>query len=379
MLILISDQGVSALISYIPLAIFWLNHDYTSLTISGVILTFYSIGLALLRGTHFNLIVKNESFNSSEKLRKLLIKFAIILYILLISYLQFTFPNLNSYERLMSITVIIGYFQEYLREKELATGKNIRAFSGDIIWLSVSVISIAIFFLIGYFGFIQVFVGWGMGGLVSISYLSLFPNRESRKTSTVRTEKISKEAVYLGLIPFVGFFHTLTYTYLYSRDNFLGYLLITKAIQFCVIPLNFIINFQQFALSRDLHLNNIERQNSYFRMQRLLIIGAVLASSALFTFQFLRSFQFISHLIGFGFALAIAKIGISTNPLLLKIILNGRYKRVFGLRLAWLLISVLSFGISLHFSKNNALFIALLFPELILFAYLKSRNEDYFC
>jgi hypothetical protein len=271
MYISLLDQFVSALISYIPLSMFWINDNYADLTISGVFLTFYSIGLAFLRGTYFNLLVRGQTFRTNLGLFLFSLLIAACIVSALIIYLYLTFPELNFQQKLVSFSIAVAVVQEILRERQIAAGQQWRALLGDAIWLFTTCLILIFLFLERNLDLVSVFTSWGFGGLISIGFLLLTQNNDFQVALDFSPSRISRELTYLALIPFVGFSHTLLYTYIYSSEDLLKYLFMTKAILFCTIPLNFIINLQQFALMRDLHNSNQDGVNLYFRRQKCRI------------------------------------------------------------------------------------------------------------
>jgi len=155
----------------------------------------------------------------------------------------------------------------------------------------------------------------------------------------------------------------------------LNYLFMTKAILFCTIPLNFIINLQQFALIRDLHSSNEDGINLYFRRQKLLLLFGALSALILFYMQLDSETLPFNYYLSFATALIIGFLGVMSNPEILRKIVKGQFKYIFFLRLFWLVISFASFLVSTYFSSEISLLLALLVPDLILYIYLKARNK----
>ena len=375
MLISVLDQFISALISYMPLSIFWITDNYADLTIAGVFLTFYSIGLAFLRGTYFNLLVRGQTFRTNLGLFLFSIVTSVCIVSTLLIYLNLTFPELIFEQKLVSFSIAVAVVQEILREQQIAGGKQQRALFGDVIWF-FSTCTILIFLSFEQnLDLVSVFASWGVGGFISIGFLLLSQNHDFQVVLDHIPESTSKELAYLALIPFVGFSHTLLYTYLYSSEDLSNYLFMTKAILFCTIPLNFIVNLQQFALSRDLHISNEDGINLYFRRQKLLLLFGVLSSLILFYIQLDSDTLSVNYYLSFTTALIIGFLGVMSNPEILRKIVKGQFKYIFYLRLFWLVISFASFLVSTYFSSEISLLLALLVPDLILYVSLKSRNK----
>jgi hypothetical protein len=375
MYISLLDQFVSALISYIPLSMFWINDNYADLTISGVFLTFYSIGLAFLRGTYFNLLVRGQTFRTNLGLFLFSLLIAACIVSALIIYLYLTFPELNFQQKLVSFSIAVAVVQEILRERQIAAGQQWRALLGDAIWLFTTCLILIFLFLERNLDLVSVFTSWGIGGLISIGFLLLTQNNDFQVALDFSPSRISRELTYLALIPFVGFSHTLLYTYIYSSEDLLKYLFMTKAILFCTIPLNFIINLQQFALMRDLHNSNQDGVNLYFRRQKLLVLLGVLSGLILFYIHLDVESVSVNYYLGFVTALVIGFLGVMSNPEILRKIVKGQFKQVFFLRLIWLIISFASFLVSTYFSSEISLLLALVVPDLILYIFLKARTK----
>jgi hypothetical protein len=375
MYISLLDQFVSALISYIPLSMFWINDNYADLTISGVFLTFYSIGLAFLRGTYFNLLVRGQTFRTNLGLFLFSLLIAACIVSALIIYLYLTFPELNFQQKLVSFSIAVAVVQEILRERQIAAGQQWRALLGDAIWLFTTCLILIFLFLERNLDLVSVFTSWGFGGLISIGFLLLTQNNDFQVALDFSPSRISRELTYLALIPFVGFSHTLLYTYIYSSEDLLKYLFMTKAILFCTIPLNFIINLQQFALMRDLHNSNQDGVNLYFRRQKLLVLLGVLSGLILFYIHLDVESVSVNYYLGFVTALVIGFLGVMSNPEILRKIVKGQFKQVFFLRLIWLIISFASFLVSTYFSSEISLLLALVVPDLILYIFLKARTK----
>ena len=372
MFISVFDQFVSALISYIPLSIFWINDNYADLTISGVFLTFYSVGLAFLRGTYFNLLVRGQTFRTNLGLFLFSFLMATCIVSTLMIYLYLTFPDLIFQQRLVSFSIAVAVVQEILRERQIAAGQQRRALLGDAIWLFTTCLILIFISLEKNLDLVSVLSSWGFGGLISIGFLLLTQNNDFQAALDFSPSRTSRELIYLALIPFVGFSHTLMYTYIYSSKDLLNYLFMTKAILFCTIPLNFIINLQQFSLMRDLHNGNQDRVNLYFKRQKILVFLGVLSGFTLFYIYLDVESVSVTHYLGFVTALFIGFLGIMSNPEILRKIVKGQFKQVFLLRLIWLIISFASFLISTFFSSEMSLLLALVVPDLILYIFLKA-------
>ena len=375
MSILVFDQLISAFISYLPLSIFWSTDNYADLTIAGVFLTFYSIGLAILRATYFNLLVKGQAFKTNLGLMIFAATMAISILISLMVYLQFTFPQLVFQQRLVAWSIAVGVLQEIFREREIAANRKTKALIGDGIWLVSSAGILMYHSLQQNIDLILVFRSWGIGGLISIGYFLASQNRGSLALHTDYSKITHKGIFYLALIPFVGFSHTLIYTFLYSSEQLIEYLFITKAILFCTIPLNFVINLQQFALLQELQSGNSEGVRAYFRRQRYFVLIGVLSGFVLFLLQFDSSSGSIDYFLGFATALTIGLIGVNTNPEFLNFVVQGKFRYIFYVRIIWLFISFISFEISILFSSQVSLLLALIVPDLLLHMFLKNRNR----
>ena len=375
MSILVFDQLISAFISYLPLSIFWITDNYADLTIAGVFLTFYSIGLAILRATYFNLLVKGQAFKTNLGLMIFAATMAISILISLMVYLQFTFPQLVFQQRLVAWSIAVGVIQEIFREREIAANRKEKALIGDGIWLVSSVGILMYYSLQQNIDLILVFRSWGVGGLISIGYFLASQNRGSLAIHRDYSTITHKGIFYLALIPFVGFSHTLIYTFLYSSEQLIEYLFIAKAILFCTIPLNFVINLQQFALLQELQSGNSEGVHAYFRRQRYFVLIGVLSGFILFFLQFDSSSGSIDYFLGFATALIIGLIGVNTNPEFLNFVVQGKFRYIFYVRVIWLFISFISFEISILFSSQVSLLLALIAPDLLLYMFLKNRNK----
>jgi hypothetical protein len=375
MSILVIDQLISAFISYLPLSIFWITDNYADLTIAGVFLTFYSIGLAILRATYFNLLVKGQAFKTNLGLIIFAATMAISILISLMVYLQFTFPQLVFQQRLVAWSIAVGVIQEIFREREIAANRKTKALIGDGIWLVASAGILMYHSLQQNIDLILVFRSWGIGGLISIGYFLASQNRGSLALHRDYSSITHRGIFYLALIPFVGFSHTLIYTFLYSSEQLIEYLFITKAILFCTIPLNFVINLQQFALLQELQSGNSEGVHAYFRRQRYFVLIGVLSGFVLFLLQFDSSSGSIDYFVGFATALTIGLIGVNTNPEFLNLVVQGKFRYIFYVRIIWLFISFISFEISILFSSQVSLLLALIVPDLLLHMFLKNRNK----
>ena len=373
MFISVLDQFISAFISYIPISIFWINDNYADLTISGVFLTFYSIGLAFLRGTYFNLLVRGQTFRTNLGLFLFSLLMPACIVFALLTYLYVTFPELSFQQKLVSLSIAVAVLQEILRERQIAAGQQSRALLGDAIWLFTTCLILLLLSLEKNLDLVSVFTSWGFGGFISIAFLLLTQNNDFQVELDFGPSKTSRELTYLALIPFIGFLHTLLYTYIYSSEDLLNYLFITKAILFCTIPLNFIINLQQFALMRDLHNSNQDGVNLYLRRQKVLVLLGVLSGLILFYIHLDAESVSVTYYLGFMTALVIGFLGVMSNPEVLRKIAKGQFKQVFFLRFFWLVISFASFLVSTYFSSEISLLLALVVPDLILYIFLKAR------